>query len=380
MKRILQQSAAARHCRDHVSNAVQIEHGRGGATLSEALVALMIMSIGVISLASLFPIAVLKTARANQLTVATDIYKNAKELTALHPDILDLPRILNQPGPPYIFDPLATAPGRKVVMSPRIGLIPRLSGVYGNSMAAAEAICAGNDTWTVNHDDVITSIDATRTSIQLNGLAATNSLTYPGANQMRVQIFYNGGKSSFTRMITGITAGPTLVWSEVLAGGDQNGNGVLDARALPAGITYESAKVETRVRRYTWTMTVAPRASFADLSIKYAIFFGREFSLDDEQVYGTIPQGSTFAVQNMVAGSFVNLQEMNKYVTVSWPAGQQPNIKRGGWLFDAQNGFWYQIENYTDYSLTNKTTITLTVAPDSDSQLLVFPRGVVDVF
>lgn len=379
MKRLLPQSIAAHRCQDHVLYVAEMQHGRSGATLSEALVALMIMSIGVISLASLFPIAVLKTARANQLTVATDVYKNAKELTDLHPEIL------NAGNPPFVFDPLAFAPGRKIALPNRLGLIPRVPGVYGGTMAAAEAMCAGNDTWALSHDDVITYMDTGRTGIELNGLAASNSnvQNFPGANQMRVQIFYNGGKNSVTRMITGITSGPTgplLVWSEVLAGGDQNGNGVLDARPLPGGITYESAKLETRVRRYSWTMTVAPRASFSDISVKYAIFYGREFSFDDEQVYGVVPQGSNIALQNAVAGSFVNLQEMNKYVTVSWPSGQQPNIKRGGWLFDAQNGFWYQIENYTDYSLTNKTTITLTVAPDADSQLLVFPRGVVDVF
>ena len=374
MKRISQRSRY-RDCKNHLPNAATTRQLRGGATLSEALVALLIMSIGVISLASLFPIAVLKTARANQLTVATDIYKNAKQLTDLHPEILS-------PGvsPPFIFDPLATAPGRKVALPNRLGLIPRISGVYANTMVAAETMCAGNDTWTVNHDDAITSIDANRTGIQLNGLTSTNSLTFPGANQMRVQIFYNGGKSSFTRMITGITAGPTLTWSEALAGGDQNGNGVIDVRALPAGITYESAKVETRVRRYTWTMTVSPRASFADITVKYAIFYGREFSLDDEQVYGVVPQGSNIVLQNAVPGSAVRLSTNNLYVTVSWPAGQQPNIKRGGWLFDAQNGFWHQIENYTDYSLTNSTTITLTAKPDFSSQLLVFPRGVVDVF
>src|SRR5438128_7036080 len=73
--------------------------GRTGATLSEALVALLIMAIGVISLASLFPIAVLKTARANQLTTATDIRYNAEAMMKVYPWIFSDPNPADTGGP-----------------------------------------------------------------------------------------------------------------------------------------------------------------------------------------------------------------------------------------------------------------------------------------
>ena len=44
---------------------------RGGVTLTEVLVSLMLMSIGVVTLATLFPLAVLRAVQATQLTSAT---------------------------------------------------------------------------------------------------------------------------------------------------------------------------------------------------------------------------------------------------------------------------------------------------------------------
>ncbi|HTN00484.1 MAG TPA: hypothetical protein VL132_01330, partial [Planctomycetaceae bacterium] len=63
--------------------------GRRGVTLSEVLVSLLVMSIGVISLATLFPIATLRMIQATQLTQSTQLRYNAEALTHAQPALLN---------------------------------------------------------------------------------------------------------------------------------------------------------------------------------------------------------------------------------------------------------------------------------------------------
>jgi hypothetical protein len=390
---------------------------RRGATLSEVLVSLLIMAIGVVSLASLFPISVLKTARASQLTVATNVRNNAESMMKLYPHIYQDP---TQPpynnvgfsvGQPFLFDPQATLVTRMEPMPgsaaytavPRpcgVGLLSRWGGGFDVNADAADAICAGPDSWTLRHEGTISNPSATQmnvselSSLDFSSLPAAGGIRNPGKNQMRVQIFFNSGKSSVSRMITGIGAGNSLIWTEDVNGNsmldpgeDQNGNFSLDMHSLPglpAGMSYETARLESRERRYTWMLTVRP-----NVDVKVVVYYGRGFSNDEEQIYGTAPPMSTVTIPNLVAGSSVTMPPPNtqsNVFTVTWPAGQQPFLKRGGFVFDAQYGNWYQIENYSDPGFGNSSTVTLTSnlftppAAANPCSLLMFPRGVVDVF
>ena len=55
---------------------------RSGVTLTEVLMSLLVMGIGVVSVATLFPLAVLRGARATQLTAGTILKLNAAETVA----------------------------------------------------------------------------------------------------------------------------------------------------------------------------------------------------------------------------------------------------------------------------------------------------------
>lgn len=411
---------------------------RAGATLSEALVALLIMAIGVISLASLFPIAVLKTAKANQLTTATDIRYNAEAMMKVYPWIFSDPNPADTGGPtgipdtlpfndydfsagrPFLFDPqgcvgtpwrpapLPGAPGYVGVVPPGtgLGLLPRYGGGFSASLREADKICSGRDTWSLLHDNTISNFNAALTQGDLSNLnlaglppvePAPPALPVAGGAQMRLQLFYNGGKSSLTRMVTGFSGAGTVLWTEDIngnsmldSGEDQNGNLALDLHPLPTGISFETARLESRERRYSWMLTVRPQdasSSFTgglganpNFDVTVVVFFGRGFSLQDERVYGTLPAGSP-AVPNLAAGStVVNFNEGQPDFVMTWPAGETPNLKRGGWILDAMNGYWYQVDNYTDTTGATTSTVRLTSTILEPSTLLVVPRGVVDVF
>lgn len=64
-------------------------HPRSGSTLSEVLISLLVMSIGVISLATLFPVSVLRSIQATQLTNAANLRYNVEALTTVRPELLN---------------------------------------------------------------------------------------------------------------------------------------------------------------------------------------------------------------------------------------------------------------------------------------------------
>uniref|UniRef100_A0A7C4QRG5 Uncharacterized protein n=1 Tax=Schlesneria paludicola TaxID=360056 RepID=A0A7C4QRG5_9PLAN len=74
--------------------------GPRGTTLSEVLISTLVMSIGVVALASLFPISVLRSIQASQLTNAANLRYNAEAHLRTMPELIHLGREW-QPGTPY---------------------------------------------------------------------------------------------------------------------------------------------------------------------------------------------------------------------------------------------------------------------------------------
>lgn len=60
---------------------------RAGTTLSEVLISLLVMSVGVVSLATLFPISVLRSVQATHLTNATNLRYNVEALLSVRPQL-----------------------------------------------------------------------------------------------------------------------------------------------------------------------------------------------------------------------------------------------------------------------------------------------------
>lgn len=74
---------------------------RSGTTLTEVLMSLMIMSIGVVSVATLFPIATMRTLEANKQTISTIARFNAEPAIDTFVDGLGRPALVHNPDGEY---------------------------------------------------------------------------------------------------------------------------------------------------------------------------------------------------------------------------------------------------------------------------------------
>ena len=72
------------------SYPIAVNHRRAGVTLSEVLVSLLVMSIGVVSLVVLFPISVLRSAQATHLTNSANLRYNLEALLGARPELYSI--------------------------------------------------------------------------------------------------------------------------------------------------------------------------------------------------------------------------------------------------------------------------------------------------
>ena len=84
---------------------------RRGSTLTEVLIAMMIMSIGIVGLMAIFPLSVQRTVKATQLTNSTDVRYNAETQIDLFPRMINnpvtFPFNVNAPNNPNYDPPLS---------------------------------------------------------------------------------------------------------------------------------------------------------------------------------------------------------------------------------------------------------------------------------
>jgi hypothetical protein len=446
-----------------------------GSTLTEVLIALMIASIGLVSVATLFPMSVLRSIKASQFTNAADVSVNANTAIDRNPDIINHPDSRNPlyrlpyppapyPPPPanyttndvdppwstmqltgvknYIVDPLgyaavrnlnltigaqnanfpyfarpehffgndpsggnlppwpANPPGTPWPTLPRYPLSWRPApGVLGDAaLAAADYLVTLPDSWVLEYETIGGTLGpgpVNYSQITLPGFNQTTSFSGAFANYpspaLRVVMFTPDGVAAQTRYVTfydPVNNPNTLQWSEV-AGQDINGNSVADTHYLPASFTsllipdvsgnlmLGKVRVEMQERRYTWLLTVRQSSSTV-ASVDVVVYFRRtlENIAVDELLYNAVfTQGST-------------------QVPVTYPVGNnpatglplKPYMRRGSFVFDANNAFWYRIANVVDDNAGN-AVLTLEVPANATTgnppfvpPRAMFPRGVVDVF
>ena len=372
-----------------------------GAALTEVLIALLIMGIGLVSAATMFPIAVLRTVQATQLTRSTVLCYNAESLLYVHPQLIDHASPPNPvPGPgnhiplpaagkvtTAVVDPLGyylvgdantalrtvfggvnDVRGNQIVDpagAPTLLRRVNVSDLLGPSgtptsravIRQAEQLVTLPDSWSVQLDDVADTVTSpTATSFTFPSRDATLLGSLPSilasGGTLRVTLFHSSGRKSIVRRVTGVT-GNRVDWAS---------SPVLPAEYMPPATKIERAVVETRNRHYTWMMTVRKDDSGV-ANINVVVFFNRAHEPSDESVFTTIPA-------NTLSSQF----------QIDIPAtATRPVLRRGRYLFDPVNARWYRITKVTGEQ-TNTPTITIDRTPTEKIRYAVFLPRVVDVF
>jgi hypothetical protein len=221
-------------------------------------------------------------------------------------------------------------------------------------------------------------------------------------------MFSADGLSSQIRNVTALVplangTGSTVIWTEdtdgagpianTAAGLDPrdinfNGNRVLDHYPLPLSFVNSgigAVRLEAQDPRYTWLLTMRqPSPTNGTASVDVVVFFNRSIENigTDELLYqASFALGST-------------------QVQVTYPTGVntvtnlplKPFMKKGGYVFDANNAFWYRISNVVD-GVPGTSTVTLEVPANASNTGLtnfntgnlippraMFPRNIVDVY
>tara|TARA_R110002111_G_scaffold262702_1_gene340344 strand:- start:50577 stop:51944 length:1368 start_codon:yes stop_codon:yes gene_type:complete len=321
------------------NNLVASAFNRSGVTLMEVLMSVMIMGLGVIPLASLFPISVQRSVQATQLTNATVLRYNAEALIDAFPQrfVFDPDGTLDDNGHirhqrsnrKYIVDPLGAyyartdstgfedsfgndGSGSPVIRIPRYhaGLLSQLAamnyftqqdswtllyeGVPGNPTFPS-GINNTRDTIYIDYEDVIEDINSNGVldsgeDVNGNGVLDSGIVNLAELSQTvsvvaggRMLMYDTTGKQVQVRSITG--ANINTGTAEIGFADPLPNNG------LYGGIS--KIRIETLEQRYSYLLTVRRQIASDVASVDVVVFFRRDFSPEFEALHD---------VENFVAG------------------------------------------------------------------------------
>lgn len=374
---------------------------RGGTTLTEVLMSILCMGIGVVAVASLFPIALLRSVQATQLTSATILRFNAETLIDLNPAFIFDPDNdnnfvehtdgTNADGDPYLIDPwgamiVRTDAGRTISTRDNVGVMARFDGLAvfldpNNTNASVPAFTTTEalglvtlpDSWVTLYDDIVDPLDGGATDTNRLYVDLGNSTTFDFADistqittaqnaglEVRAVLFSESGDTSETRSLSD-TANTTPV--------DAANRRIQWLTALPNNGDYDSVsriRVEVRENRFTWLLTVRDvkpeGANGFSALVDVVVFFNRSPSLDEETAYTLTQSGNT------------------RTYTVNKVTATDPDafLKKGGFMLDTRNGKWHRLGKVND--ATDTITLERNVTTSLDTHEVCFMPGVVEVY
>jgi hypothetical protein len=148
----------------------------------------------------------------------------------------------------------------------------------------------------------------------------------------------------------------------------------------------------SRISDFSWMLNVRRRSDGMARRIDVIVRFNDGVSATDERLFEATFQASTFGSPSNIVGVRIGAD------------GVEPSIRKGSYVFDANNGIWYRIQdveeeplitsdpfwtNY-DYRVTLETDIAAGEGAGSDQALdgsdtsswaaAMFPTGIVDIY
>lgn len=355
---------------------------RAGVTLSEVLVSMLLMSIGVVSLATLFPISVLRTAQATQLTHAVFLRNNAEAAIESNLGLLSNSQIaLNTLA---VVDPLGFQNGLGGTLTGTT--IARTNG-GATTLATARQLAGLPDSWSLVFEDKVGSFTAGSVTVP----TAFSGMT-PASVNYRAILVDATGKLAVVRNVTGV-AGTTVSW----------GN------PLPTTFTPARMRVEAQEIKYSYILTVRKLSIptvLGDTSweseIDVAVFFGRSFKAADETpVAITLPgavnlgtaAGTGYDNNYGVRGvDDDGLNGTDDAGELGWPGSDDnrtiivtgtPFLKKGGYMLETSMLKWYRIVNFnstTGAVLLDRDIRVTPATTQTGVSSAIFMKGIVDVF
>lgn len=372
---------------------------RTGVTLTEVLMSLMIMSIGLSSVAVLFPISMHRSIEATQLTNAAILKGNVEALINADPDMVFDPdgdgdyveHFRNPADRNYVVDPAGyytlIGDGNSIFSTfgndgvtalgvPRFGTgILTLAGEDSSAGAAqqraislaANKLSTMGTRWDTIIDAVPTGYSAgvvafsadvslvdVPTSAQLVAFTPPGFPHLPDPELYRIVLF-----DSFDRSVTypllAVDGNTAIFTEDVNLNGtldgteDFNANGFLDQRDVPAEFGWDAtaggystprvvrAFIQSqRTNDFRWLLNVRRRGDGQVRGLDIVVKFADGVDASQERVFeATFISGSTF-VGVRTGGD-----------------GVEPSIRKGKFVFDALNSLWYRVQDVEEASAAN---------------------------
>lgn len=394
----------------HPATHFKTESARGGATLMEVLMSVMIMGLGVIPLATLFPISVQRSAQATKLTNATILRYNAEALIDAFPgSLLHDPDVDGNRNEhrynirKYVVDPLGFIRADNATYADRFGNdgqgaafgVKRYNAGYSNTgqLRSAMRYFSQQDSWQVQFEGIPSGNTLNSLSFNTDDLspAVLDSIRDNGAAgnaqgiRSRMVIFDSEGKQAQVRYLTPNTSDPS---TNLLSGFADLPN---DLRYVDSGGNGIVSKVrfEIQDQRYSYLLSVRHQPTRV-AAVDVVVFFKRDFSPLSEvvhQVSGFVTYDAGDDGQPGVAGvddnqdgtdddknelgwkgsddipNYTFTLHYNTNVTgapLNLSAEDvKPPLKKGGYIFDAKNGRWYRIQKFVENSAGTEAEVTL---------------------
>jgi len=390
------------HLKTRHPHAARLASMRAGVTLMEVLMSVMIMSIGVVSLASLFPVSILRGVQATKLTNATVLRYNAEALIDALPQpfVFDPDGTLNANGHiahqrrnrKYIVDPLGSyyatldatglegSFGNDGSNSP-VTRIPRFHAGLTTQQAAMNYFTQ-QDNWTLLFDGIPSGINGTRDIITIDPndvnsasnptgiltLAELQTTLAGSVSGGRILIYDTTGRQVQTRSITGASVNGTT--GEISLGNPLPNNDLYDSIA--------KVRIEIPNMQYSYLLTVRRSIATDVASVDVVVFFRRNFSPEFEAVHQTenfvaewLPgadgawgivgvdddgdkdDGGSTDEYAGEAGWIGSDDFRRRSFTLRYNTSvEKPLLKKGGYVFDAINARWYRIQKIENETAT----------------------------